>query len=134
MTDLTPEQIAEIRARCEAATEGPWREFISDYDAGTLFVTQIRNGLMNEQLDPVADEIWSEADAAFIAHARTDIPALLAALDELVAEIARLRDVADAATQMRSACPMDWMHGECDGSQCAPVCCALAALDEEVGE
>lgn len=50
------------------------------------------------------------------------------------AEIARLRDVAEAATQMRSACPMDWMHGECDGSQCAPVCCALAALDAEVGE
>jgi hypothetical protein len=50
---------------------------------------------------------------------------------EIEAEAERLRDVVDAALLMRSACPMDWTHGDCRDSQCAVVCCALAALDEE---
>jgi hypothetical protein len=45
-----------------------------------------------------------------------------------------LRAVVEAALLMRSACPMDWTHGDCRDSQCAVVCCALSALDEEVGE
>lgn len=52
----------------------------------------------------------------------------------LEAEVERLRVVVEAALLMRSACPMDWTHGDCRDSQCAVVCCALAALDEEVGE
>lgn len=88
---MTDERIAEIGERCEAATAGPWGDYISDYDAGTMFVAQMRDGFINMQLDPVADQIWSEADAAFIAHAREDVQRLLADRAELVAEVERLR-------------------------------------------
>lgn len=49
----------------------------------------------------------------------------------LEAENERLRAVAEAALLMRSACPMDWTHGDCRDSQCAVVCCALAVLEGE---
>lgn len=85
-----------IRARCEAATRGPWRVDGSTYDEDC-----------NEHLAPYGLEgpnerlIWSSgggeyahpdmATAQFIAHARTDIPALLAYVEELEAEVAILR-------------------------------------------
>ena len=77
-----------IRARCEAATPGPWRVDGSTYDEDC-----------NEHLAPYGLEgpnerlVWSSgggeyahpdmATAQFIAAARTDIPALLAYIDEL---------------------------------------------------
>ena len=57
-----------IRARCEAATSGPWtahRYPVEDY-----------NG------NHICGDITHGSDKLFIAHARQDIPALLDALDE----------------------------------------------------
>ncbi len=82
MTDLDA-----IRARAEAATEGPWH---INPDNGTHII-RTRNG------DLAAQAGWTEPreqglrNAAFIAHAREDIPALLALIDEQQAEIERLR-------------------------------------------
>ena len=80
--------IDAIRARCDASTPGPWRVDGSTYDEDC-----------NEHLAPYGLEgpnerlIWSSgggeyahpdmATAQFIANARTDIPALLAYIDEL---------------------------------------------------
>lgn len=80
--------IEAIRGRCDASTPGPWRVDGSTYDEDC-----------NEHLAPYGLEgpnerlIWSSgggeyahpdmATAQFIAHARTDIPALLAYIDEL---------------------------------------------------
>jgi len=64
---LTNEQLAEIKARCDKATPGPW---IDEHG----FIRQIEG----------------KADLLFIANARTDIPAL-------VAEVERLREVAKGA-------------------------------------
>ena len=73
-----------IEARAEAATPGPWME--------------PRNGLgLGWTIFPKNSKGWSIAtcdsgtDADFIAHARTDIPNLLAALDELEAENKELK-------------------------------------------
>ncbi len=79
MTDI---DIAAITARAEAATPGPWvqgqihRESINHSDA-------TRPGYIGDTSRDLNGNY--EADATFIAHAREDIPALLA-------ENARLRE------------------------------------------
>jgi hypothetical protein len=75
---ITPERLAEIEARTEAATAGPWTA--SGYD---VYETQTAHG------DVVAEAGLSGIDAKFIAHARADVP-------DLVAEVRRQRAAADA--------------------------------------
>ncbi|MCA1571929.1 MAG: hypothetical protein LC798_16785 [Chloroflexi bacterium] len=68
-----------IRAREKAATPGPWTidESFEVDDKGT------RATFVKGPLWWYDNYLESEADAQFIAHARTDIPALLAAVDQL---------------------------------------------------
>lgn len=83
MADSTALDLAPILARADAATEGPWRRDgnhpakIRGADGDTIarIVYESNADGFNTQC---------EADATFIAHARTDIPAL-------VSEITRLR-------------------------------------------
>lgn len=80
-----PLDLTAIRARAEAATPGPWRRDgnhlakIRGFDGDT--VARIVYESNEEGFGP-----QNEADATFIAHARTDIPALCA-------EVERLRDL-----------------------------------------
>lgn len=83
-----------IRARVDAATEGPWEWSANSDDR--FFVTGGGEGAaVNIEVDS-HDGNWSmsrqrmQADAQFIATARTDVPALLD-------EVERLRPVAEAA-------------------------------------
>jgi len=68
---LNDEQLAEIRKRAEAATAGPW------YLNGDLLVYG----------DGPYDYIWEleteKIKAEFIAHAREDVPKLLAEIERL---------------------------------------------------
>ena len=89
---MTDEQLQEIQARCEAATAGPWHregDAIAETDNYELGVVPYL------------------PDAEFIAHARTDVPALVAALREL-------RAVARAVTGWRATCCIcrtgPWQH------------------------
>ena len=76
-------QIDEIRARCDAATPGPWDAHPGpDYE----YIFALGDGMAH---------VRGPYNAEFIAHARQDIPALL---DALEAERAR----ADAAEQKAS--------------------------------
>jgi hypothetical protein len=84
---MTDEELAGIEARANAATSGPWVWKVRGengplcmhsgdaivFDDGTAW---------GEYGSPMHNEA---ADATFIAHARTDVPAL-------VAEVRRLRD------------------------------------------
>ena len=65
------DRLNEIRARCEAATAGPW-----GITGGQSHIVYAKN-------DTVIGECWCpkhEQNASFIAHARDDIPYLLAEL------------------------------------------------------
>lgn len=64
---MTLPELAEIRKRCDAATPGPWGSPMN------LCWTMI-----NSKLEDVP-----EGDEKFIAHARTDVPKLLAEIDQL---------------------------------------------------
>ncbi len=81
---LSESQLMEIKARCEAATPGPWTSFIEgrDHTSGDSF---IQRGI----LDAWQEELYltgaTVADHDFIAHARQDIPLLLAEIERLQA-------------------------------------------------
>lgn len=91
MSDL---DLDAIEARANAATEGPWHVVTAWTDYVAYQVTDDGeaasmncyggSGAMNTGLGVIED------DAEFIAHARTDVPAL-------VAEVRRLRNVIEEA-------------------------------------
>ena len=108
MDDLTEDELDAIQRRTDAATPGPWHlrylddEYAAnlvavstdsendlqgaaprwpDFDAGTIVAATLVQS-PHRYVD-IADERWDE-NAAFIAHARQDIP-------RLVAEVRRLR-------------------------------------------
>ena len=83
---LTAKRLTEIQARAEAATEGPWG-VDGNAQCGpedSLSVYPVRGGGAVAYMQPLWD------DAKFIAHAREDIPALLAEIDRLRGECQRL--------------------------------------------
>ncbi|MEU5838816.1 hypothetical protein ABZ820_34845 [Streptomyces diacarni] len=106
-TPMTPERVAEIAARVDAATPGPWRV---DDDWAEIKAPD---------LDTIAD-YWEptreSGNGAFIANAREDVPALLAEVERLRAELAArptraevlraeaawLREIATPITRERS--------------------------------
>jgi hypothetical protein len=96
---MTPEQRAELRRIADAATSGPW-EIQGPWPEVTLYQYQ-------DEEDPRApnkiaslgecrghDNVKDDPDAAFIAAARTALPALLDEVDRLEAENERLRSAA----------------------------------------
>jgi hypothetical protein len=82
-----PLDLEAIKARAEAATEGPW-------DWGPLDMTKsgkfaLRAPGMRPIVKAASADVWpSAADADFIAAARSDIPALVAEVERLWADLA----------------------------------------------
>ena len=86
------DRLDEIQARADAATDGPWE---ARHRAGLDWLSQSPHvdndghepgssvGLA-DAVDPLWGSLWpsrnANADAEFIAHARADVPALVAAL------------------------------------------------------
>jgi hypothetical protein len=89
-TPLTNEEVAAIRARCAAATPGPWRSYIEgrDHTSGSSFIMAGEGEVRGEDIELSGA---TPADQDFIAHARQDIPRLLA-------EIQRLQNLAQQAS------------------------------------
>lgn len=86
---LTHEQLADISQRAEAATPGPWMTVQPGGPNGSFW------SICNQNGNIIALRLsQSPEDAAFIAAARADIPALLNAVDRLRAE----RTTADVAS------------------------------------
>jgi hypothetical protein len=71
---MTPEQLAAIKARADAATAGPW------------FVIKSRDvfsGVIAPGVETIGMDFEKDANAKFTAHAREDIPALVAEVERL---------------------------------------------------
>ena len=93
---------AELRRLCEAATPGPW-QWVKD--GCECFARGIHIHETYEDDPPIVrlENFREEENAAFIAAARTAIPALLDALDaaearerRLLADLASISDIAHA--------------------------------------
>ena len=74
---LSESEIAEIKARCDRATPGPWKSWIEKIDiiSGSDFI------------ETSGDDIYitgaRKEDQDFIAHARQDVPRLLMEIERL---------------------------------------------------
>ena len=98
-----------IRARCDAATPGPWHVDGSTYDED-CYEHLAPYGLAG----PDDRLLWScgggeyahpdMATAQFIAAARTDIPALLAYIDELERDLLNERATFESCNRARMHC------------------------------
>lgn len=90
-------ELQAIRERADRATPGEWHTASSEFSGRRIIVDGDANRICG--IYGVTDNRpQMEANAAFVAYARTDIPALLDAVDELIqlrAENARLQARAD---------------------------------------
>jgi len=89
-----------IEARANAATPGPWTNR-ADHGEGDQWCAWVdRDG--NAGPIEICGDV-TEADAEFIAHAREDVPRLIASHREKDAEIAQLRDLERAVRSWTKA-------------------------------
>lgn len=92
---MTQTELEAIKARAAAATPGPW-----EFDGKGDIVPD------GDKSDFVAMIHYSAEDAEFIAHARADVPALVAEVERLRAENAKLDEMLDL-----------WASGEMEKNQ-----------------
>lgn len=86
---MTPEELEAIKQRVNAATPGPWE---ADYDPRTDGADQIVDpqGFTICFMSVPSVSVDFDGDTDFIAHARADVPALVAEVERLRAENTRL--------------------------------------------
>jgi hypothetical protein len=93
LTPMTKPDLSAIRARNEARTPGRWRA-INGKGSATVQADEcaVYINVRRYEGEYIDDSVerW-QRDAQFIAHASEDIPALLARVEELEAETAKLR-------------------------------------------
>ena len=111
-------RLDEIEARTNAATEGPWVTYTVTPHMGSEVLTAPREG--EDYGDYVVPEYIDMDNAEFIAHARTDVPALLDALEKVLRlhprvvvlhadpEFGRMEDDAICGACIVNHEPADW--------------------------
>ena len=80
-------RLAEIRARVESATPGPWENDETDPGVWGLEHIIIGNYTARDDFDSPMWEDGTPEDREFIAASRADLPALLAAVEAVMASI-----------------------------------------------
>ncbi|MFE7106581.1 hypothetical protein ACFU98_35075 [Streptomyces sp. NPDC057575] len=83
-------RLTEIEARAVAATPGPWQNDQAEIHQGMPDAPDIWVAWIGEALN-IDDLPQSNNNARFVAHAREDIPFLLAELRQRDADIAELQ-------------------------------------------
>lgn len=113
----------QIAARAAAATPGPWEVHRHDADDGDIdWQVQAARPLPgSDDGAPVIVDLFesqlggsTHGTALFIAAAREDVPALLAELARIEAELTVLRNVAVVADQL-DTCVAEFHGTGCDG-------------------
>ena len=130
---MSSEQLDAIKARAEAATDGPWR-VISDYIPGVIEVEG-----PTASNDYVAELSADKADLEFIAHARQDIPALAAAVEAVLELHKPITDDGNSLRNwlgMGNGKPRDYCNEcEVDGYTAVPYPCpTVAAIQSALRE
>ncbi len=100
---LSDAELAEIAARAEAATAGPWT--LGQTLTGANLAIRADNGrTLIAEVNPIAEIVDRTNNRAFIAASRSDVPRLLAHISALQAEKEKLREAwrMDAAARLES--------------------------------
>ncbi|UUW88374.1 hypothetical protein [Pimelobacter simplex] len=125
-TDLD-DTLANIRARAEAATPGPWEARHGGYSWVALYADEdkIPQGDSLPSFEPGGSA--TPADAEFIAHARADVELLLNVVAEQRAVIARVREAIDR--EHARGCHYRHQQGETDECRSCAATAIEAAFD-----
>jgi hypothetical protein len=99
---MTPAELDEIKARVAAATEGPWEAYSASCCPDMGGVSSSKYRVHAAEVGNVGHPALLE-DAEFMAHARTDVPALIAALEEAWAALREAADDVEAEGLMHHA-------------------------------
>jgi hypothetical protein len=105
---MTPEELDAIEMRAKAATEGPWETQRSEWNGrercdgitargGTLDIVKTDSGVYPPDFP----------DAEFIAHARSDVPALVEEVRQLRYDLSEARRWKATACHVVSGLPVD---------------------------
>ena len=75
-------ELADMKARCEAARSGPWRSYVEgrDHTSGSNVITVGEGETRSEDIELLGA---TPEDQDFIAHAREDMPRLIAEVERL---------------------------------------------------
>lgn len=119
-------ELDAIKARAEAATEGPWR-VRTDYIPGVIEVEG-----PTASNDYVAELSADKADLEFIAHSRADIPALVAAV-EAVLELHKPWTVSNPSESTVNHC-CDQCYEGGTGDYVPYPCPTVTAIQSALGE
>lgn len=141
---MTEERLAEIREREQAATEGPWGtngrddpgcdvEHATGFALAYMAANYYRKrGVEQAEQRGVACQLGTlVADARFMAAARTDVPDLLAEVDQLNATLDRVRKRAEQWAALAPA--DDWGDTTTDTLTADHGRAILADLDQPGG-
>ena len=106
---LSAEDLAQIRRRCDAAAPGPWKAEKGDPQWGSIGyeVLGVEKGDCNCPDSDIPAMLADEEDAIFIAHAREDVPRLLAEVERLrniMSDIAAIAADHDGMTTVQGLC------------------------------
>lgn len=131
---MTQERLDEIRARLAAATDGPWSVVYESEECPPFkpYAYAIHGPTMQGVLESQVsddfkaqyghqmDEVTGVADddAELIAHAPTDLAALLAELDRLCDELAKARAVTEDKVEVACKAYYEARAGELDDTIC----------------
>ena len=82
---ITDAELRNMRARCDAARPGPWRSHVEgrDHASGSNFIMVGEGTARSEDIELLG--VTAE-DQDFIAHARNDLPRLIAEVERLRSE------------------------------------------------
>lgn len=121
MTDIE-KYLADVKSRCDAATEGPWEENNSTSgsleceDCGSNEVGGLGYTLVSTDEHTAMMATFyglysvNKPNMNFIAHARTDVPKLLAMLEKATTTLSYITDEANGKTEchnMANVCLSD---------------------------
>lgn len=81
---MTDAELHEVEVRAKTATEGPWEHDQVESEGRLSWTVEMPKRPSNIS---EAEVFTSLADAEFIAHARADVPALVAEIRELRARL-----------------------------------------------
>jgi hypothetical protein len=79
---ITATELREMKQRCAAARPGPWRSYIEgrDHTSGSSFIMVGQDEARGEDIELLSA---TDEDQDFIAHARQDLPRLIAEVERL---------------------------------------------------
>lgn len=109
-TKITEAELKAIRERCDLATSGPWKQ--DDKDWAMIHPPY---DICGEDHAPITgfDSVDRKPDATFIAHSRTDIPALLDEVERLRAALRFYADESSFTIPAGSGSVVDYIDAKC---------------------